>query len=204
MDQLAGFRAGDPDAVRDVYRRHAGAVHTVARSMVGDPELAAEVVQQTFLKAWRAAASFDEGRELAPWLYAIARRTAIDVLRHERRPTIGGHAPEQDQAVTTLSFERTWEILEVRDAVAALPDGEREVVRLQHLDGFSQTEVAERLGIPVGTVKSRSARAHQRLAATLGHLDPGAGTEGETAGETAGSEDEDGANRTPGPSRRAR
>ncbi|OWY61087.1 hypothetical protein B7486_65675, partial [cyanobacterium TDX16] len=123
MDELAGFRAGEPDAVRAVYRRHAGAVHTVARSMVGDPELAAEVVQQTFLKAWRAAASFEEGKEVAPWLYAIARRTAIDVLRHERRPTTGGHAPEQDQAVTTISFDRTWEVLEVREAVASLPDG---------------------------------------------------------------------------------
>jgi RNA polymerase sigma-70 factor (ECF subfamily) len=150
MDELAGFRAGDPEAVRKVYRRHAGAVHTVARSMVGDPDLAAEVVQQTFLKAWRAAASFQEGRELAPWLYSIARRTAIDVLRHERRPTIGGHAPEQDQAISTLSFERTWEVLEVREAVAALPDGEREV----------------------GTVKSRSSRAHRRLAEMLGHLAP--------------------------------
>jgi RNA polymerase sigma-70 factor (ECF subfamily) len=182
MDELAGFRAGDPEAVREVYRRHAGAVHTVARSMVGDPELAADVVQQTFVKAWRAAASFQEGRELAPWLYSIARRTAIDVLRHERRPTIGGHAPEQDQAITTLSFDRTWEVLEVREAVAALPEGEREVVRLQHLEGFTQAEVAERLGVPVGTVKSRSARAHRRLAEILGHLAP---------------EDRDGANQDP-------
>jgi RNA polymerase sigma-70 factor (ECF subfamily) len=192
MDELAGFRAGDPDAVRVVYRRHAGAVHTVARSMVGDPELAAEVVQQTFLKAWRAAATFEEGKEMAPWLYAIARRTAIDVLRHERRPTTGGHGPEQDQAVTMISFDRTWEVLEVREAVASLPDGEREVVRLQHLEGFSQAEVAERLGVPIGTVKSRSARAHQRLATTLGHLAPGA----------EHADDPVGANQDPGPVRR--
>jgi len=170
-DDLAGFRAGDPEAIRAVYRQHAGAVHTIARAMVGDPELAADVVQQTFVKAWRAAATFDEGRALAPWLYAIARRTAIDALRSERRPTQGGHGPEVDAAVTTLSFDRTWEVLEVRAAVERLPEAEREVVRLSSLLGFTHVEVAERLGVPVGTVKSRSARAHRRLAAMLGHLE---------------------------------
>jgi RNA polymerase sigma-70 factor (ECF subfamily) len=194
MDELAAFRAGEPEAVRALYRRHAGAVHTVARSLVGDPELAKEVVQQTFVKAWRAAATFGEGREVAPWLYAIARRTAIDVLRHERRPTIGGHAPEQDQAVTSISFERTWQVLEVRDAITALPEAERDVVRLQHLVGLSQAEVADRLGIPIGTVKSRSARAHQRLSEALGHLAPGT----ELADEPMG------ANQDPGRVRRER
>jgi RNA polymerase sigma-70 factor (ECF subfamily) len=58
----------------------------------------------------------------------------------------------------------------VRDAVSELPPDEREVVRLQHLDGFTHNEIAEQLGVPVGTVKSRSFRAHQRLAARLGYL----------------------------------
>ena len=173
-DVITRFRAGDAEAVRAVYERHGGAVHTVARSIVGDPELVAEVVQQTFLKAWRAAATFDGNRELAPWLYSIARRTAIDVLRRERRPTTGDHEPETDVAVTTLSFERTWEIHEVRRALDDLPEGEREVVRLSHLLGLTHIEIADRLGIPVGTVKSRSDRAHRRLVAALGHLSPAA------------------------------
>ncbi|MDZ7674746.1 MAG: sigma-70 family RNA polymerase sigma factor [Acidimicrobiales bacterium] len=163
------FRTGDPDAVRAVYRHYGGAVHTVARSIVGD-ELARDVAQQTFVKAWQAAATFDADRELAPWLYAIARRTAIDVLRAERHPTRGGHAPAVDVGVETLSMERTWEVFEVRRAIDDLPDGEREVVRLSHLGGWTHAEIAEQLEVPVGTVKSRSARAHQRLAAALGHL----------------------------------
>lgn len=169
---IARFREGDPDAVRAVYRKYSGAVHTVARSIVGDPELTADVVQQTFIKAWRAAASFDSTRDLAPWLYAIARRTAIDALRYERRPTRGDHAPETDVAVTPISFERTWEIFEVRRAIDDLPDEERSVVRLSHLDGLSHPEIAQRLEIAVGTVKSRSYRAHRRLAAVLSHLLP--------------------------------
>ncbi len=170
MDDLQRrFRAGEPDAVRAVYRRYGGAVHTVARSIVGD-DLAGDVVQQTFVKAWRAAASFDTDRDLAPWLYAIARRTAIDVLRVERSPTRGGHGPEVEVGVETLSMERTWEVFEVRRALDDLPEGEREVVRLSHLEGWTHAEIASRLGVPVGTVKSRSARAHRRLAAALGHL----------------------------------
>lgn len=76
--------------------------------------------------------------------------------------------------MSAISFERTWEIFEIRTCVDALPDGEREVVRLSHLVGLSHPEIAERLDIPLGTVKSRSARAHKRLAAALGHLAPDA------------------------------
>lgn len=170
MDDLQRrFRAGEPEAVRAVYRRYGGAVHTVARSIVGD-DLARDVVQQTFVKAWRAAASFDADRELAPWLYAIARRTAIDVLRAERSPTKGGHGPEVEVGVEALSMERTWEVFEIRRALDDLPEGERDVVRLSHLEGWTHAEIADRLGVPVGTVKSRSSRAHTRLAAALGHL----------------------------------
>jgi RNA polymerase sigma-70 factor (ECF subfamily) len=174
----AGFRAGHEAAVRAVVQRYGGAVSTVARSMIREPELVDEVVQQTFLNAWRAAASFDEERDLAPWLYAIARRTAIDVLRRERRPTAGAHESEVDVAVTPVSFEETFEAFEIRRAIDGLANEERAVVELSHRYGFTHPEIAERLGIPVGTVKSRSARAHRRLAAALGHLAPGANQAG--------------------------
>ena len=166
------FRSGDPDAVRAVCCAYSGPVQTIAQSIVGDPELTADVVQQTFVKAWRAAARFDVNRELAPWLYSIARRTAVDVLRSERHPTRGDHAPETDVAVMPFSFERTWEVFEVRRAIEDLPDEERTVVRLSHLQGLTHPEIAEHLEIAVGTVKSRSHRAHRRLAAALAHLLP--------------------------------
>ena len=169
-DVIERFRAGDPDAVREIYREHAGAVHTVARSIVHDRELAADVVQQTFVKAWRAARTFEGNRQLAPWLYSIARHTAIDMVRSESKPTRGGHAPETDVGIEPDTFERTWERFEVRRAIDALPAGEREVVRLSHLEGHTHEAIAERLGIPVGTVKSRSGRAHKRLATALAHL----------------------------------
>ncbi|MEM7321716.1 MAG: RNA polymerase sigma factor [Actinomycetota bacterium] len=174
MNELAArFRAGDEAAVREVHQRYGGAVRTVARSMLTDPELVAEVVQQTFIKAWRSAADFEGDRDLAPWLYTIARRTAIDVLRREKRvTTVSTDAPgAPDPSVSSISFDRVWEIWEVRRAVDDLPVGERDVVRLCNLEGLSHEEVAERLGVPVGTVKSRSGRAYRRLAAALRHLD---------------------------------
>ena len=165
---LSRFRAGDPDAIREIHGQYGGAVHTVVRSIVG-PDLAGDVVQETFIKAWRAAATFDADRELGPWLFTIARRSAVDALRRERRPTIGGHAPEVEVAVEAMSFERTWERFEVRRAIDDLPPDERDVVRLAHLEGMTHSEIAEQLDVPIGTVKSRSARAHRRLVAALEH-----------------------------------
>ncbi len=168
---ITAFRAKDPNAVRVVYRQFAGPIATVARSIVGnDQELIDDVVQVTFTKAWQSADRFDAGRDLAPWLYAIARRTAIDTVRFERRPTRGGHEPEVDQAVAPASLERTWETFEVRKALETLPPEEQKVVRLQHELGLTQGEVAEHLGVPVGTVKSRSHRAYRRLAKALAHV----------------------------------
>jgi RNA polymerase sigma factor (sigma-70 family) len=167
---LIRFRRGDPDAVRLVYRAYGRYVFTVAYKTLGSPELAEEATQQTFLKAWRAAATFDPARELGPWLATIARRTAIDLHRREaRRPTdrLDDHAAV---AEPPDRVDRGFDVWAVREAVDELPPLEREVVRLQHLESLTQAEIGTRLGVPVNTVKSRSFRAHRRLAARLGHL----------------------------------
>lgn len=174
----ARFRAGDPDAVRAVYRAYGGLVYAVAHRVLGDRALAEEATQQAFVQAWRAAGSFDAGRELGPWLATIARRAAIDVHRREARRAHDrlDDVPSAHPAVVTLprSGESAYDAWEVRRALSALPDEEREVVRLQHAGGLTQSEVAAKLGIPLGTVKSRSARAYRRLAGLLGHLREGA------------------------------
>jgi RNA polymerase sigma-70 factor (ECF subfamily) len=173
-DLRARFRDGDPDAVRLVYRSHGRLVYGVAFKVLGDRGLAEEAVQQTFVKAWRAAQSFDESRELGPWLAAIARRVAIDLYRREAvraADPIDALPPGSPALVATPeSAEAIYDVWEVRQAVEQLPPDEQEVVRLQHLDGFTQTQIADRLGVAVGTVKSRSFRAHKRLATMLGHL----------------------------------
>jgi RNA polymerase sigma-70 factor (ECF subfamily) len=176
---LEAFRAGDPSAVRAVYDRYGGLVFAVTLRVLGDRMLAEEATQQTFVQAWRAAHSYDADRDLAPWLATIARRAAIDV--HRREPDRSYTSLDDPDSSAELGradlwrsnlggFENAYEAWTVREAVEALPQEERDVVRLQHLEGFTHAEIAKALEIPLGTVKSRSNRAHKRLAGALGYL----------------------------------
>jgi RNA polymerase sigma-70 factor (ECF subfamily) len=165
----ARFRLGDETAVRAVYQRYGGAMFAVAMSMLRDRDLAADCVQQAFVRAWRASKSFDPGRQLRPWLATITRRVAVDIYRREARTRSEPRA-DVDDTVVPISFERTWEAFEVRAALDQLPEDEREVVRLAHFEGLTHSEIADKLRVPVGTVKSRSFRAHRRLAGLLSHL----------------------------------
>ncbi len=155
-----------------LYARYSGPVLTVAMSRLEDRALAEDAVQETFVKAWQKAATFDPTRELSPWLYQIARRTASDTRRREqRRPvttTSGLVEPIVDE---DLTFGDAWERWEVRRALDELPPEEHELLRLAHYEQLSQAEMAQRFGVPVGTVKSRLHRAHRRLAARLIHLE---------------------------------
>ena len=174
---LEAFRQREASAVRVVYREYGQLVYAVAHHVLGRHELAEEATQQTFVRAWQAAERVDIDRDPAPWLATIAKRVAIDIHRREaRRPAEpsadivsivdSGHAlmmqvPDGD------SLDAVWR---VRNAIDSLSAEEASVVRLQHLDGMSHVEIAEKLGVPLGTVKSRSHRAHQRLSGLLGAL----------------------------------
>ena len=170
----ARFRNGDPDAVRAVYSAYGRLVYAVAYAVLRERGLCEDATQQTFLKAWRAAGSIDPGRELGPWLATIARRVSIDIYRREARRTARPleAVPADDPALVlpAVRVEEIYNLWEVRRAVSLLPDDEREVVRAQHFEGLTHAQIAARMEISVGTVKSRSFRAHQRLASELGHL----------------------------------
>ena len=171
---LGAFQAGEESAVRSLYRQYSGLVMSVAMRVLNDRGLAEEATQHTFVQAWRNASSFDPERDVAPWLVTVARRAAIDIQRREaRRPSTAlDDADQGDAALITLppSEEAAWEAAQVRLAVDALPPDERAVVQLQHVQGYTHTQIADRLGVPVGTVKSRSFRAHKSLAVALAHL----------------------------------
>ncbi len=171
---LRSFQRGEESGVRGVYERYSGMVHSVAYQVLRRPALAEEAVQQAFLQAWRASATLDVQREIAPWLVTITRRVAIDIARREgRRPTTSldtADAGERSLIYLPPSETVAWETAQIRLAIESLPPDDRAIVRLQHLDGFTHVEIAEHLGVPLGTVKSRSYRAHRSLAAKLAHL----------------------------------
>lgn len=169
--------AGDERVIGELYRTYGGRIMGLALRVLNDRQLAEEVVQETIVRVWRRAATFDETRELEPWLFRIARNTAYDMGRARGRrprsqwgdptPALEGLAAGDhvsDPALASENLETRWA---VRTAIDELPETLRDVVRLQHLGGLSHTEIATRLGISLGTVKSRSHRAHGKLAAAL-------------------------------------
>lgn len=166
---LDAFIGRDEAAIREIYHRYGGVVFGVAMKILRDSGHAEEAAQQTFVKAWQAADRIDPNRDIGPWLYTIARRVAIDVYRRERR-----HATvelgDREIAVLPPSIEEAWEEWQVRLAVGNLPPDERDVLKHTYFLGYTQEETAERLDVPVGTVKSRSYRAHRKLAKSLEHL----------------------------------
>jgi RNA polymerase sigma-70 factor (ECF subfamily) len=172
--QLDAFQRREPQAVRALYREYGGLVYSVALHVLGRRDLAEDAVQETFVRAWQAADRFDAERDPSAWLATIAKRAAIDIYRREaRRPAsaLANVAPD-DRALVSLppdlsTIDAVWH---VRRAIDELEGPEATIVRMQHLDGMTHVEISEKLGVSLGTVKSRSHRAHRKLAALLGDL----------------------------------
>ena len=156
-------RSGDPRAFETVYDRHGGAAFSLAYRIVGVRSAAEDVAQEAFLSIWRSNARFDRARgSVRSWVLSVVRNRAIDALRRG-----GVHAPRLDQDDDTVlearpAEERTEaEALrretsrEIRGALGQLPSDQSQVIQLAYFGGFSHTEIAEMLGMPLGTVKGR-------------------------------------------------
>lgn len=159
---------GDERAFLSLYDRYASRVYALTLRVLGDTMLAEEVTQDTFLKLWSRARQFNPGKgELAPWLLTIARRTALDRLRLEDRrlPASNAQDPEETWSVlpdkATLNGEARWRGMYF--AVQSLPEEQRQVIDLAYYKGLSQSEIADVLGWPLGTVKTRIRAAMQAL-----------------------------------------
>jgi len=160
---------GDRSAFEDLYRRYARPVFGLALRKLGDRGRAEDAVQETFASIWRSAGSYKPERGPgAPWLYAVARNAIVD--RARSRTELPTEIPEQadDAAGPSERTEQGWVAWRVHRALEELPEREREVIALAYWSGLSQSEVAEFLGIPLGTVKTRTRAALSRLADVLG------------------------------------
>jgi RNA polymerase sigma-70 factor (ECF subfamily) len=163
---LAAVGAGDRgEPLRLLYARYAGRVYGLGVQLLGDRGLAEELVQETFLRVWRTADRYDPERGApATFIFTIARRLAIDLWRRPSSRTGEPEAeppPDDDRVDTVLAK------LEVREAMNSLTAAHREILDLSYLQGLKQAEIATRLGIPVGTVKTRSHHALRSLKAAL-------------------------------------
>ena len=157
------------EALRALYRAYAGELYGFALNALGDRGAAEEVVQEVFTRAWRHADAYDPSRgSVRTWLYQIARHAIIDMRRRASvRPALALHEPRDEQDPEGLSIERAMLGWQVASALEKLTPEHRQVIRLAHVQGLSVREIAEQLGLPEGTVKSRTWYALRTLRLVL-------------------------------------
>lgn len=151
-------------AARELYRAYGGELYGFAVSRLGDRQLAEEVVQDVFTNVWRRAGDYDVERgTLRTWIYGIGRNAIIDAERRRaRRPRTLAEEP-REVAASEDPIELTLLRWQMQAAFARLTPDHREVIRLTHGEGLKLREVADSLGLPLGTVKSRVYYAMQAL-----------------------------------------
>lgn len=170
---LVAVADGDRSAFAALYDRFARTVYGVALAVIRDPSMSEEVAQEVFVEAWRIAARFDADRGSARvWLTTMAHRRAIDRVRSERSSRdrtdrIGRRDLPNPYDDVTERVELAHEHDQVRAALAALTDRQRQVVELAYYQGHTYREVAEILDIPLGTIKTRMRDGLIRLRAAL-------------------------------------
>lgn len=166
----ARIQAGDVDGLAAAYDAYGEVAFSVALRVLGDRQRAEDVTQETFLKLWTSAASFDADRgSLRSWLLTMVRNRAIDALRgrgaHERAelPLFDTHPADQSGGDPWRVVAAELEAGAVREALASLPVEQRQVVELAYYGGYTQREIAGVTRVPLGTVKGRMRLALEKL-----------------------------------------
>ena len=162
---LSAHCAGDADAFGELFRRHKDRMWAVALRTCGDRELASDCLQDAFLAAFRRADSFRGDSAVTTWLHRIVVNACLDRLRR-RKPT--SQLPEYDLADRHDEHASTEVRIDIRNALAALPEGQRMALVLIDMQGLSVVEAAEILEVAEGTIKSRCARGRATMAELLG------------------------------------
>ncbi len=176
-DAADAFVAGEPDALRRVYDEHQRAIHSYCRRFV--PEHAADITQEVFLGAWRSRERFDPTNgSLAGWLMGIARFKVLDHLRGRYRnqsvavgDVVDLTASDDPRSLDDPEIEATAARILVAEALDSLGDPAAAWIRAAFLEGLSHTEIAERTGTPLGTVKSTIRRGLERIRRDLETFD---------------------------------
>jgi RNA polymerase sigma-70 factor (ECF subfamily) len=161
QDLVLRLQRREPDAMKDLYDRFGRLAYSVVLAVVRDSSTAEDLVQETFLRVWNRIQAFEPGRgALGPWLLAIARNRAIDHVRSSAS-RIDRHAFELDVREHPSLFvdmqrevENTDHARVIRAALTKLNTNQRKVIELAYYEGLSQTEMAERMGQPLGTIKT--------------------------------------------------
>jgi RNA polymerase sigma-70 factor (ECF subfamily) len=162
--------AGSEESMRALYRTYGPELYGFAVSALGDRGQAEELVQEVFTRVWRKADSYDPDRaSFRTWLYGITRNAIIDQKRRAAvRPSLAAYEMDPDEGGTVdQSLENALLRWQVNAALERLTPEHRQVIRLAHFQGLTLREIAERTGIPLGTIKSRTSYALRGLRLAL-------------------------------------
>jgi len=167
-DLIVRIADGDRNAFEELYRRYARPVLGLALRRIGDRGRAEDAVQDAFAAVWRSARSYKPERGAgAPWLYTVARNAIVDGLRRTPEPAAEAPDTASPESGPPERAEASWLAWRVHRALEELPEHERPVIELAYYGGLSQSEIAEFLSLPLGTVKTRTRAALARLADEL-------------------------------------
>lgn len=173
-DIIKACKQGDRDAFHDLFEAHKDRVYTIAFHYSGDESMARDVTQQVFLKLFTSISQFREDSQFTTWLYRIVANTCADEHRKRRRFVPFSPEIEVRNMTGKGSQEEAYHRREVADsvrgAIAELTPKLRLPILLKYVEGLSYDEIAEALGLSIGTVSSRLNRGHKMLARKLGHL----------------------------------
>jgi RNA polymerase sigma-70 factor, ECF subfamily len=161
---------GDPRAFELLYDRHGGAAFSLAYRMVGDRAVAEDISQEAFLSIWRSRLRYQADRgSVRTWMLGVVHHRAIDALRrnlvHDRRRASGEGIEEREEAPerTDVEAARREEARQVRSAIDTLPEDQSRVIELAYFGGFTHSQIAEMLEMPIGTVKGRMRLGLEKL-----------------------------------------
>ena len=172
QELLYRIATGENDALEAVYDRYSSAVYSLARYMLRSEAVAEEATQEVFLNIWLKASSYNSTRgQPKSWIMSVAHHKIIDIIRSRKRAAAVTDPKEYEtldllpsgQEATEVSVERNLEGERVRMALEKLPSAQQEVIVLSYFGGLSQSEIAEKLNQPLGTVKTRARLAMQKL-----------------------------------------
>ncbi len=166
---LSRVRSGDQGAMAALFDRYSGVLYSVALRVLKDPGQAEDIMQDIFIQVWRKPDAFASGRgSLGGWLAVVTRNRAIDLLRKRRPSDSVEDVVLISKTNTALEAERNVLMEKVRVVMAELPPDQKTSVELAYFDGMSHTEIAEKTGEPLGTVKTRIRLAMITLRKALG------------------------------------
>jgi RNA polymerase sigma-70 factor (ECF subfamily) len=167
-DVVRRLADGEREALSEIYDRYAGLVNGIARRILKDSAEAEDVVQTVFVQVWQQAHRYSAARGTVPaWLCTLARTRALDSLRTRLSRREASHEAVAEAGVASGAEDR----MAVHQALSSLPEHQRQTLELAYFEGLTQNEIAERLGQPLGTVKTRARAALRRLRTTLKPVD---------------------------------